>query len=287
MDVGVFTFSTDRDMRPDKFAREVEQHGFTELLLAEHAHIPVARDTPYPEVYGGGPLPDFYQRTYDPFVALSFIAAATTTLRIGTGICLVALRDPIHTAKQVASLDSLSDGRFVFGVGFGWNVDEFANHSVDFTGRHELVRQQVELMKALWTQDEASYEGDRVKLRPSWSWPKPVQRPYPPIYLGGNGPVTMRHAAKWADAWYPTGPMADPDLRQAVPRFKQMVADAGRDPASVRVGLAPAAVDAARLEELANNGVDFCNTVILGGDERELLSNLDDLAAACDKVFGS
>jgi probable F420-dependent oxidoreductase len=286
MDVGVYTFTTDRDMRPDRFAVEVEQRGFTALMLPEHAHIPCARETPYPDVYGGGVLPDFYQRTYDPFVALSFIAAATTTLRLGTGICLVALRDPIHTAKEVASLDTLSGGRFNFGVGFGWNEDEFINHGVPFKGRHALVREKVEMMKAIWAQDVASYDGDRVQLTPSWSWPKPVQKPHPPIYLGGNGPVTMRHAAEWADVWYPTSPANDPNLERSIPQFKQMVADAGRDPDAVRVGLAPAAADAARLEELAANGVDECNVAIMGGDDRELLGNLDALVEARNKALG-
>ena len=287
MKVGVYTFATDRDMRPDRFAREVEDRGFAALMLPEHAHIPAARRTPYPDVYGGGPLPGFYQRTYDPFVALSFMAAATTTLRIGTGICLLALRDPIHTAKEIASLDLLSGGRFNFGVGFGWNADEFVNHRVDFGTRHELVREKVELMRRLWVCDVADYEGALVSLTPSWSWPKPVQSPHPPIYLGGNGPLTMRHAAAWADVWYPTGPADDPDLERAVPAFRRMVAEAGRDPDGVRVGVAPAAADAARLERLATNGVDECNVAVLGADEADLLRNLDALTAARKQVFGS
>jgi probable F420-dependent oxidoreductase len=285
--VGVYTFATDRDMRPDMFAREVEDRGFAALMLPEHAHIPTARQTPYPGVYGGGVLPGFYQRTYDPFVALSFMAAATTTLRIGTGICLLALRDPIHTAKEIASLDLLSGGRFNFGVGFGWNADEFVNHRVDFGTRHALVREKVELMRRLWLCDVADYEGSLVSLTPSWSWPKPVQSPHPPIYLGGNGPLTMRHAAQWADVWYPTGPADDPDLERAVPAFRRMVAEAGRDPDHVRVGLAPAAADAARLERLAANGVDECNVAVMGTDEAELLRNLDALAVARKQVFGS
>lgn len=287
MKVGVYTFATDRDMRPDRFAREVEDRGFAALMLPEHAHIPAARRTPYPDVYGGGPLPGFYQRTYDPFVALSFMAAATTTLRLGTGICLLALRDPIHTAKEIASLDLLSGGRFNFGVGFGWNADEFVNHRVDFGTRHELVREKVELMRRLWLRDVADYHGSLVSLTPSWSWPKPVQSPHPPIYLGGNGPLTMRHAAAWADVWYPTGPADDPDLTRAIPAFRAMVAQAGRDPDRVRVGLAPAAADAARLERLAANGVDECNVAVLGAGEAELLRNLDALTVARKQVFGS
>lgn len=286
MDVGAFTFSTDRDMPPGEFAVEVEQRGFGMLMYAEHSHIPVSRKTPYPEVYGGGVLPDFYQRTYDPFVALSFAAAATTRLRIGTGICLLALRDPIQTAKEVASLDRLSGGRFVFGVGFGWNEDEFANHGVPFAGRHALVREKVALMRALWTQDVASFSGERLHLEPSWAWPKPVQVPNPPIYLGGNGPLTMRHAAEWADTWFPTGPANDPALERSIPVFKQMVEDAGRDPATVGVGIAPAEVDAARLEAYLVNGVDVCNVAVVGGTRDELLHNLDALAELRDKVVG-
>jgi len=286
MDVGVYTFSTDRDMPPGEFAVEVEKRGFDCLMYPEHSHIPASRTTPYPATYGGGVLPDFYQRTYDPFVGLSFAAAATTRLRIGTGICLVALRDAVHTAKEVASLDTLSGGRFIFGVGFGWNEDEFANHGVSFAGRHALVREKVALMKQLWAEDVSSFAGERVRLAPSWSWPKPVQIPHPPIYLGGNGPLTMRHAAEWADMWYPTGPLQDPTLQQALPRFKQMVADAGRDPAHVRVGIAPGAVDATRLAAYITNGIDVCNVAVLGGTRDELLANLDTLAATRDEVLG-
>jgi alkanesulfonate monooxygenase SsuD/methylene tetrahydromethanopterin reductase-like flavin-dependent oxidoreductase (luciferase family) len=141
-------------------------------------------------------------------------------------------------------------------------------------------------MKALWRDDVASFDGEHVHIPPSWSWPKPVQKPHPPIYLGGNGPVTMRHAAEWADVWYPTSPANDPNLERSIPQFKQMVADAGRDPDAVRVGLAPAAADAARLEELAANGVDECNVAIMGGDDRELLGNLDALVEARNKALG-
>jgi probable F420-dependent oxidoreductase len=255
-------------------------------MLPEHSHIPIRRSTPYPMAYGGGVLPDFYKRTYDPFVALSFAAAATTRLRIGTGICLLALRDAIQTAKEVASLDTLSGGRFVFGVGFGWNADEFVNHGVPFHGRFALVREKVALIKQLWTEEEASFSGELVNLEPSWAWPKPVQKPYPPIYLGGNGPVTMRHAAEWADAWYPTGPLEDPTLERAIPIFKRMVADAGRDPAAVRVGVAPGTADGASLEAYIANGVDECNVAVVGGSRDELLANLDAVAATRDKVFG-
>lgn len=285
MDVGVYTFSTDRDMDPGEFAREVEDRRFSGLMLTEHSHIPAGRRTPYPAVYGGGVLPDFYQRTYDPFVALSFAAAATTRLRIGTGICLVALRDPVHTAKEVASLDRLSGGRFVFGVGFGWNADEFDTHGVAFGRRHAIVREKVALMKQLWTREVADFAGEHVSLQPSWAWPKPARQPHPPVYLGGNGPLTMRHAAEWADCWYPTPPGDDPMLERSIPRFRDMVAAAGRDPADVPVGVAPGAVDAATLEGYAANGVSECNVAVLGGTRDELLRNLDVLAALRDDVL--
>lgn len=287
MRVGVYTFSTDRDMPPGEFAAEVEARRFDALMFPEHLHIPVARDTPYPETYGGGVLPDFYQRTYDPFVALSFAAAATTTLRLGTGICLLALRDPIDVAKKVASLDRLSGGRFVFGVGFGWNADEFRNHNVSFQGRHALVREKVELMRRLWTDDVARYDGEYVQLEPSWSWPKPLQQPHPPIYLGGNGPLTMRHAAEWADGWYPTGPMGDPTLRRAAPAFRQMVSDQGRDPALVELAIAPASVDERTLEAYHEHGVDVCNVAVMGQGRDGLLRALDDLARVRDAVMSS
>lgn len=285
MDVGVYTFSTDRDMDPGEFAVEVEARGFATLLLAEHSHIPTSRTTPYPDAYGGGALPDFYRRTYDPFVGLSFAAAATTRLRIGTGICLVALRDPVHTAKEVASLDRLSGGRVTFGVGFGWNADEFVAHGVPFRERHAIVREKVAVMKQLWTRDVAGFEGEHVTLPPSWAWPKPVQQPHPPVYLGGNGPLSMRHAAEWADAWFPTGPAGDPALTRSIPVFRQLVADAGRDPAGVRIGIAPGAVDERTLADLAANGVDECDVAVLGGTRDDLLGDLDALARLRDDVL--
>lgn len=286
MDVGVYTFATDRNLVPQRFAQEVEARGFKSLMLPEHSHVPVRRSTAYPNTYGGGILPDFYKRIHDPFVALSFIAAATSTLRLGTGICLLALRDPVHTAKSVASLDFLSGGRVVFGVGFGWNADEFPNHGVSFERRHTLVREKVQLIRRLWTDDIAEFHGEEVRLERSWAWPKPVQRPHPPIYLGGNGPLTMRHAAEWADAWYPTGPLDDPDLTRAVPVFRGMVADAGRDPSSVRIAIAPAECDERRFEMLARNGVDECNVAVMGSNELEITKKLDTLALAWSRALG-
>ncbi len=277
MKVGVYVFATDLDMDPGLLAKEIEDRGFDSMFFPEHSHIPVARATDYPDSYGGGVLPDFYKRTYDPFISCAFAAAATTSLQVGTGIALLALRDAVHTAKLVASVDRLSNGRFAFGVGFGWNQDEFVTHGVDWKTRHRKVKQQVELMRVMWTEDVASYDGDLVQLQPSWCWPKPVQQPSPPVYLGGSGPVTMRHAAAWADVWYPTPPMGDPFLEESIPRFKEMVAEAGRDPGSVPVGCAPGACDEAGLEAYRSNGVAHVNICLTGETADQMLENLDAL----------
>ncbi len=285
MRIGVYTFSTDRDMPPGRLAAEVEARGFTELMFTEHSHIPVARETPYPEVYGGGVLPDFYQRTYDPFVACSFAAAATSTLQVGTGICLVALRDPIHTAKEVASVDRLSGGRFVFGVGFGWNADEFATHRAEFSQRHAIVAEKVQLMRALWRDEVAEFRGEHAQLPPSWAWPKPVQQPHPPVYLGGNGPRSMGHAARWADAWYPTSLAGHASPAAAVAAFGKLVEQAGRDPASVPVGLAPGAATEAELASYRDAGLERVDVAVVAGSDDELLRSLDHLAKLRDAVI--
>lgn len=287
MKVGVYVFATDLDLDPGPLAKEIEDRGFASMFFPEHSHIPVSRETDYPDSYGGGVLPDFYKRTYDPFISCSFAAAATTTLQVGTGIALLALRDAVHVAKMAASVDRLSAGRFAFGVGFGWNQDEFVTHGAEWKTRHRKVREQVELIRTMWTDDVASYDGDLVKLQPSWCWPKPVQTPGPPVYLGGSGPVTMRHAAEWADVWYPTPPAADPFLEESVPRFKEMVAEAGRDPESVPVGCAPGSCDEAGLEAYARNGVSHVNICLAGESPDQMLENLDGLHKLRVSVLGA
>jgi len=276
MQVGVYAFATQDGLRPDELAREIEARGLAALMFPEHSHIPVARATDYPEVYGGGELPGFYMRTYDPFVSCTLAASATTRLRVGTGICLLALREPVHTAKEVASVSYLSGGRFNFGVGFGWNADEFDNLGVPFKGRHKLVREKLQLMKRLWEDDIASYEGDLVSLQPSWSWPKPIDGP--PIFLGGNGPVTMKNAAEWADVWYPTPPGDDPLLATSVPAFRAMVEAAGRDPESVKIGCAPGDVTRADLDAYAINGLSYVNVGMVTTSRDDDLRRLDQIA---------
>jgi probable F420-dependent oxidoreductase len=219
---GLTIFPTDYAIAPAELARAAEDAGFEALLFAEHTHIPASRDTPRP---GGGELPRRYWHTLDPFVALTAAAMATERLRVGTGICLVVERDPITTAKEVASVDLLSGGRFEFGVGAGWNREEMRNHGTDPDRRFSLMRERIEAMKAIWTQDEAEYHGEHVDFDPIWSWPKPVQQPHPPILVGGTGPKALDRVLRYGDEWMPNR-VADPaDL---APRIAELRDRAGR-----------------------------------------------------------
>jgi probable F420-dependent oxidoreductase len=201
MDTGVAVFPTYYTVDPAAMARLAEERGHESLFFPEHTHIPASRQSAWP---GGGELPAKYARTYDLFVALTAAATATTRLRIGSGICLVIERDPIVTAKEVASVDHLSGGRLEFGVGAGWNREEMANHGTDPRQRMAVLRERVEAMQAIWTQDEASYHGEHVNFDRIWSWPKPAQRPYPPVLVGGNGPSVEDRVLAFGDAWFPT-----------------------------------------------------------------------------------
>jgi probable F420-dependent oxidoreductase len=200
MEFGIGYFPTHDAAGPGEVARLVEEHGFESLFFAEHTHIPASRETPYA---GGGELPRKYWHTYDLFVALTAAAAATSRLRIGSGVCLVIEHDPIVTAKQVASVDHLSGGRFEFGVGAGWNREEMRNHGTDPRTRMRLLKERVEAMKAIWTEEEASYHGEFVNFDRIWSWPKPAQRPHPPILVGGAGPTVLDRVLDFGDAWFP------------------------------------------------------------------------------------
>jgi probable F420-dependent oxidoreductase len=200
MDFGIAYFPTADAVGPDELARMVEERGFESLFFAEHTHIPASRRSAYP---AGGELPRKYSHTYDLFVALTAAAAATSRLRVGSGICLVVERDPITTAKEVASLDRLSGGRFEFGVGAGWNREEMENHGTDPRTRMRLMAERVEAMKAIWIEEEASYHGEFVDFERIWSLPKPAQRPHPPILVGGNGPTVIDRVLRFGDAWFP------------------------------------------------------------------------------------
>ena len=230
MRLGVTMFVTDRSIGPDDLAREVEARGLDSLYVPEHTHIPVGRRTPAPM---GEPLPEEYQRTFDPFVALTAAASATSRIRLGTGICLVAQRDPIVTAKEVASLDFYSGGRFVFGVGFGWNADELEDHGVSMGERRAVGREHILAMQALWADDPQGFDGKHASVSPSWAFPKPVQRPRPPILIGGGaGPTLFSHVAEYADGWIPIGGAG---VRESLPALRRAAEEAGRDPSAIEV----------------------------------------------------
>lgn len=232
MEFGISMFPSELTIGPAELAREVEDRGFASLWFPEHTHIPVAH-TPYP---GGGELPDEYRRTLDPFMALAAAAAVTSRIRLGTGVCLVAQHDPIVLAKEIASLDVISGGRVNFGIGVGWNEPEMANHGVDPGRRRAVVREKVLAMRALWTEEEAAFDGEFVRFGPTWSWPKPVQRPHPPVLMGGaGGPVTFRHVAEYCDGWMPISGRGS--FSAGVEAMRTAAAAAGRDPASLDIQL--------------------------------------------------
>jgi probable F420-dependent oxidoreductase len=283
MKIGIQWFTSDESIRPERLAREVEERGFASLMITEHTHLPVA-DMEMPDAYGGGPVPEFYKRFLDPFVTLSFAAAATTTLEVGTAVCLVAQRDAVVTAKEVATLDLLSGGRFIFGVGFGWNPAEAVAHRLDWKKRFSIVREKVALMKELWTSEVAQYDGQFVELPPSWAWPKPVQRPHPPVYLGGGGPLTMRHAAEWADCWFPPPRPDDPTMARTIPKFREAVEKAGRDPQAVAVAIATAPADVKVLESFRDLGVEHTTLMLFPSGEDDTLRELDAFCAVRDAI---
>jgi len=244
VDFGIGYFPTHDAVSPGALARLVEERGHESLFFPEHTHIPASRATPYP---AGGELPRKYSHAYDLFVALTAAAAATSRLRIGSGICLVIERDPIITAKEVASVDVLSGGRMEFGVGAGWNREEMENHGTDPRVRMAVMAERVEAMKAIWTHDEASYHGEHVDFERIWSWPKPAQRPHPPVLVGGNGPTVLDRVLRFGDAWLPNNTGED-----LLARAGELWSRADR-PIEVIVMGAPA--KPAVLEELANAGV--------------------------------
>ena len=252
MKLGLTIFSTDRSMSVVDVAREAEARGFHSLYLPEHTHIPTSRTTPPPT--GDAELAEEYKRTLDPFVALAAAASATETIKLGTAVSLVAQRDPIVTAKEVATLDLLSGGRVVFGVGYGWNKEEMADHGVAFRARRDLVRETMLAIKALWTEDEAGFDGEHVRFSRSWSWPKPVQKPYPPIFVGGAaGPKLFRNIAEWADGWMPIG---GGGMKSAIPDLRRAFEAAGRDPGTLRVLPVGTIGDRGKLDYYASLGVD-------------------------------
>jgi probable F420-dependent oxidoreductase len=256
MHFGVQMFPTDEAIRVDDLARAAEERGFESLWFPEHTHIPVSRRSPWP---GGPVLPPEYWRTHDLFVALATAAAVTTRLKVASGICLLVERDPITTAKEVASLDTLSRGRLLFGIGGGWNAEEMEHHGTDFKTRWKLLRERVLAMKRIWTEDEASFEGEFVRFEPIWSWPKPVQKPHPPILLGGHGARALARVVDYCDGWLPIGVRAG-DLASEMVKLRCLAAEKGRDPQTISVsvyGVPMRAEDVARLADLGVDRVIF------------------------------
>src|SRR6059036_284363 len=273
--IGAAIFATDYAIRPDELARELEQRGYESLWLPEHTHIPASRRSPYP---GGGDLPKEYWHTHDPFLALTAAAMATKKLRVATGICLIIQRDPIITAKEVASLDMLSGGRFIFGIGGGWNADEMENHGTIFKKRWRVLRERVLAMKEIWTKEEAEFHGEFVNFDKIWSYPKPVQKPHPPVLMGGDGPTTFDRVAEFADGWIPIlRPGRNPVER--IPALRERLERAGRDPRSVPVSIFFAPPRKPELEALAAAGVARAIFGLPSESRETVLPRLDSYAA--------
>jgi len=279
MKYGAYMFSTDYAIRTDDLARALEERGFESLWLPEHTHIPASRQSPWP---GGGPLPQEYWHTLDPFVALGAAAAVTTRLKLATGICLVIERDPITLAKEVASLDWISRGRVIFGIGGGWNAEEMANHGSDFQSRWKLLRERIEAMKAIWTQDEAEYHGTFVDFDKLWSFPKPVQRPYPPIVMGGSGPHARQRAAEFDGHWMPL--VGRDPLEEAIADLRVRAEKAGRDPARVTVSLFGASPSEGKLAAWRDLGVARAVFSLPSAGRDTVLPLLDRCAAVASRI---
>ena len=225
MHVGVAMFCTDYAIAPTELARALEERGFESLWLPEHSHIPLSRRSPFPQ---GGELPKKYYDVMDPFVVLGAAAAVTTRLKLATGICLVAQRDPIQTAKEVATIDRLSHGRFLFGVGAGWNAEELADHGTDFHSRHQVMRERIAAMRQIWTTAKPEYHGQYVAFGPMMAWPKPVQKPHPPVLVGGEMPHGARRALAYGDGWVPHALRSTYRLLDRLGEFRALARAAGR-----------------------------------------------------------
>lgn len=282
MKYGIAMFPTDYAIQADDLARETEACGFESLWLPEHTHIPASRKSPSP---GGGDLPREYWHTLDPFVALAAAAAVTKTLMLGTGICLVIERDPITLAKEVASLDHLSRGRVLFGIGGGWNAEEMEHHGTPFAERWKVLRERIAAMKAIWTQDEAEFHGKYVNFDKLWSYPKPVQKPHPPILMGGAGPHARQRAADFDGHWMPIGGRAYSEpVAESMADFRARAEKAGRDPAAVTVSIFGVPPEADKLAGLRDAGVARVVFFVPPALADTVLPLLDGYAAVAAKV---
>ena len=255
MDFGAMMFSTDYSIRPDDLAKMLEDRGFESMWVPEHTHIPASRKSAWP---GGSDLPKDYWHTYDPFVALTAAAGATKDIKLETGICLMIERDPIITAKEVASLDQISNGRFIFGIGGGWNAEEMGNHGTNFRRRWRVMRERILAMKEIWTKDEPEFHGEFVNFDKMWAFPKPVQKPHPPIIMGGDGPTTFDRVVEYCDGWMPLGGRRSqgPSLGEKIAILRRQAEEAGRDPASISVSIFGTRPDEDTVTRMAEAGVD-------------------------------
>ena len=274
---GVQIFPTDQTIQPIPLAKAVEERGLDSLFFPEHTHIPTARTTPFP---GGTDLPEWYWRTHDPFVALTAAAAVTKTIKLGTGICLVIERDPIVLAKECASLDVISEGRLILGIGAGWNVEEMENHGASFKDRWKIVREKVLAMKAIWTQDEAEFHGDFVDFDPLWSWPKPVQKGGPPIWMGANSKWVFDRVAEYCDGWMPIGGSGS----RGMENMAAAMAERGRDMAMLDVGLFGAPLDEAQAASRLEQGFTHLVFGLPQSEPSAVLHRLDAIAGLVDRL---
>jgi probable F420-dependent oxidoreductase len=252
MHIAAGMFATDYAIRPDDLARELEQRGFESLWLPEHTHIPASRRSPYP---ASGDLPKEYWHTHDLFVALTAAAMATKKIRVATGICLIIERDPITTAKEIASLDVLSGGRFVFGIGGGWNAEEMENHGTNFKTRWRVLRERILAMKEIWTKEEAEFHGEFVNFDKIWSYPKPVQKPHPPILMGGDGPTTFDRVVEFCDGWIPLG-YRPINMTEKISGLKQKAEKAKRDWKTISISVFGAKPEQATIDEYEKFGIE-------------------------------
>jgi probable F420-dependent oxidoreductase len=284
LNFGTSMFFTDYSMAPGELGKALEERGFESVWAPEHSHIPLSRKTPFP---GGGDVPKRYYDAMDPFVTLTVAAMATKTLKVGTGVCLVAQRDPIQTAKLVASIDQVSGGRFLFGIGNGWNQDEMENHGTVFTTRHKLARERVEAMKAIWTQTKPEYHGEFVNFGPMMTWPKPVQKPHPPVIVGGAFPYSARRAIRYGEGWIPQAARGGySEIADMIPEFRKMATEAGRDPASIDITVWFPKQDPELMKRYEDLGVSRVVFNLESDKADKVLPVIDSLAELMRKVNG-
>ena len=280
MKLGIEMFATDYALRPDELARACEERGFESVWYPEHTHIPASRRTPFP---GGGDLPQEYWHTHDLFVTLMAAAAATTTIKLGSGICLAIERDPITMAKEVASVDQLSHGRLIFGIGGGWNAEEMENHGTPFKKRWQVLREKVEAMKAIWAQEEAEYHGEFVNFAPIWCYPKPAQKPHPPIILGSHTAQGLDRVVKYCDGWMPNA-RAYKDLPAVVRDLRSRAEQAGRRPEEISISVLGAPGDEAALQQCRELGAERAIFFVPSAGREKIFPLLDQYAALIPKV---